>query len=106
MNPLRLMVLTWVVSLESSSRLPVLRENAGPVEGTRSLSGSFRYQGDRETGKALLREYVYETIGFQELEGRRTFPAKSLMRKLGPLGGEPFEHPKAFISHISHSPER
>ncbi len=42
--------------------------------------------GDLETGKAVLRDYVNATIGFQELEERTDIPAKSLMRMLGPKG--------------------
>lgn len=43
-------------------------------------------QGDLDTGKALLRDYVNATLGFQKLEERTDIPAKSLMRMLGPKG--------------------
>jgi DNA-binding phage protein len=42
--------------------------------------------GDLETGKAVLRDYVNATIGFQALEEQTDIPAKSLMRMLGPKG--------------------
>ena len=42
--------------------------------------------GDLETGKAVLRDYVNATVGFQNLEKRTHIPAKSLMRMLGPKG--------------------
>ncbi|MBI3210170.1 MAG: transcriptional regulator [Candidatus Solibacter usitatus] len=42
--------------------------------------------GDLETGKAVLRDYVNATIGFQGLEEQTDIPAKSLMRMLGPKG--------------------
>jgi putative addiction module killer protein len=42
--------------------------------------------GDLETGKAVLRDYVNATVGFQDLEKRTRIPAKSLMRMLGPRG--------------------
>ena len=42
--------------------------------------------GDLETGKAVLRDYVNATVGFQKLEQRTQIPAKSLMRMLGPKG--------------------
>lgn len=42
--------------------------------------------GDLETGKAVLRDYVNATVGFQDLEKRTHIPAKSLMRMLGPKG--------------------
>src|ERR1700690_3151297 len=42
--------------------------------------------GDLATGKAVLRDYVNATVGFQNLEKRTRIPAKSLMRMLGPKG--------------------
>jgi DNA-binding phage protein len=42
--------------------------------------------GDLATGKAVLRDYVNATVGFQNLEKRTHIPAKSLMRMLGPSG--------------------
>ena len=42
--------------------------------------------GDLETGKAVLRDYVNATLGFQALEAQTEIPAKSLMRMLGPKG--------------------
>lgn len=42
--------------------------------------------GDLETGKAVLRDYVNATLGFQALEEQTDIPAKSLMRMLSPKG--------------------
>lgn len=42
--------------------------------------------GDLDTGKAVLRDYVNATVGFQGLGERTAIPAKSLMRMLGPKG--------------------
>lgn len=42
--------------------------------------------GDLETGKAVLRDFVNATVGFQELGTRTKMPVKSLMRMLGPKG--------------------
>ena len=42
--------------------------------------------GELAIGKAVLRDYVNATIGFQNLEKRTQIPAKSLMRMLGPKG--------------------
>jgi hypothetical protein len=42
--------------------------------------------GDVDTGKALLRDYVNGTIGFERLSDQTKTPAKSLMRMLGPSG--------------------
>lgn len=42
--------------------------------------------GDLATGKAVLRDYVNATVGFQDLGKRTQIPVKSLMRMLGPNG--------------------
>lgn len=42
--------------------------------------------GDVETGKAILRDYINATIGFQELSAVIHKPAKSLMRMFSPKG--------------------
>jgi len=42
--------------------------------------------GDLATGKAVLRDYVNGTVGFQGLEKQTHIPAKSLMRMLSPKG--------------------
>ena len=42
--------------------------------------------GDVDTGKAVLRDYINATIGFQELGGLIEKSPKSLMRMFGPNG--------------------
>lgn len=42
--------------------------------------------GDVETGKAILRDYVNATVGFEALARAMTKSPKSLMRMLGPEG--------------------
>ena len=42
--------------------------------------------GDLETGKAVLRDYINATIGFERLARETRMPSKSLMRMLGPKG--------------------
>ena len=42
--------------------------------------------GDMDIGKAVLRDYIKATIGFQELSELTDRPAKSLMRMFGPKG--------------------
>lgn len=42
--------------------------------------------GDLDTGKAVLRNFIKATIGFEELATRSGIPAKSLMRMFGPKG--------------------
>jgi DNA-binding phage protein len=42
--------------------------------------------GDTETGKAMLRDYINATMGFEALGALTGKDAKSLMRMLGPKG--------------------
>ena len=51
----------------------------------REAAGSY-LNGHLETGKAVLRDYVNATVGFQALEEKTAIPAKSLMRMLRPNG--------------------
>ena len=60
---------------EPEFRLALLRESVECI-----------LSGDLETGKAVLRDYVNATVGFQVLEKKTHIPAKSLMRMLGPKG--------------------
>ena len=42
--------------------------------------------GDLETGKAMLRDFINATVGFESLARATGTPSKSLMRMLGPKG--------------------
>jgi hypothetical protein len=42
--------------------------------------------GDVDTGKAILRDYIKATMGFEKLGEATGTPPKSLMRLLGPRG--------------------
>ena len=42
--------------------------------------------GDVDTGKALLREYIKATVGFEQLAKATGAPSKSLIRMFGPRG--------------------
>ena len=42
--------------------------------------------GDVETGKAILRDYIKATVGFEKLGEATGTPAKSIIRMLGPRG--------------------
>lgn len=42
--------------------------------------------GDLDTGKAILRDYINATMGFQELSSLTHKPTKSLMRMFSPKG--------------------
>lgn len=43
-------------------------------------------EGDIDTGKAILRDYINATVGFESLSTATGTPAKSLMRMFGPRG--------------------
>ena len=61
-------------------REPAFRE-ALLMEGVECLLA-----GDIDTGKAVLRDYINATIGFQKLGGLTDKSPKSLMRMFGPRG--------------------
>jgi hypothetical protein len=42
--------------------------------------------GDIDTGKAILRDYIKATVGFEKLGEATGTPPKSLIRMLGPRG--------------------
>ena len=42
--------------------------------------------GDVDTGKAILRDYIKATVGFEALGEATGAPAKSLIRMFGPRG--------------------
>lgn len=42
--------------------------------------------GDVDAGKAVLRDYINATVGFEKLARRTGTPVKSLMRMFGPKG--------------------
>ena len=42
--------------------------------------------GDLDTGKAILRDYIKATVGFEKLAEATDTPPKSLIRMFGPRG--------------------
>ena len=50
-------------------------------EGIETLLG-----GDVDTGKAILRDYIKATVGFEKLGAETGSSAKSLIRMFGPRG--------------------
>lgn len=59
--------------------------------------------GDLTTGKAVLRDYVNATVGFQNLEKRTHIPAKSLMRMLGPKGSPSAENLSMILTALQRT---
>lgn len=56
--------------------------------------------GDVETGKAVLRDYINATVGFERLARETGTPAKSLMRMFGPNGNPRADNLFAVISRL------
>jgi hypothetical protein len=59
--------------------------------------------GDLETGKAILRDYINATIGFEKLSNLTHKPAKSLMRMFGPRGNPRARNLFEVIAHLRES---
>jgi hypothetical protein len=56
--------------------------------------------GDVETGKAVLRDYINATVGFVELAAVTHRSPKSLMRMLGPKGNPQAQNLFAIVSYL------
>ena len=56
--------------------------------------------GDVETGKAILRDYINATIGFDTLGKLTGKSSKSLMRMLGPKGNPQAQNLFEIIAHL------
>lgn len=56
--------------------------------------------GDMETGKAVLRDYIKATVGFEVLGAVTGTSAKSLMRMFGPKGNPQAKNLFAVIQHL------
>jgi hypothetical protein len=57
-------------------------------------------EGDLATGKAVLRDYINATIGFEELGRATGKPPKSLMRMFGPRGNPQANNLFAVLGHL------
>ncbi len=58
--------------------------------------------GDVETGKVVLRDYINATIGFSELAEVTHRSSKSLMRMLGPHGNPQAQNLFEIVSYLLH----
>lgn len=58
--------------------------------------------GDVQTGKALLRDYINATIGFETLAAVTKKSSKSLMRMLSPSGNPRAENIFEVIKTLQH----
>ena len=59
--------------------------------------------GDLDTGKAILRDYINATIGFEELGYLTRTPAKSLMRMFSPKGNPQARNLFDVIAHLQRA---
>ena len=59
--------------------------------------------GDLDTGKAILRDYINATIGFEELSRVTKRPTKSLMRMFGPDGNPHARNLFEVIGHLQRA---
>lgn len=57
-------------------------------------------EGDLDTGKAVLRDYINATIGFEELSKVFGKSSKSFMRMFGPKGNPQASNLFAVISYL------
>ncbi len=57
-------------------------------------------EGDIDTGKAVLRDYINATVGFERLARETGTPVKSLMRMLSPKGNPRASNLFAVISRL------
>jgi DNA-binding phage protein len=58
--------------------------------------------GELATGKAVLRDYINATVGFEALGAATGVPAKSLMRMLGPNGNPQARNLFAVLTHLQN----
>lgn len=56
--------------------------------------------GDVETGKAILRDYIKATVGFEKLGEATDTPPKSLIRMFGPRGNPQARNLFGVISYL------
>jgi len=56
--------------------------------------------GDVDIGKAVLRDYINATVGFERLARETGTPAKSLMRMFGPKGNPRADNLFAVIGRL------
>ncbi|MDP3875572.1 MAG: transcriptional regulator [Methylobacter sp.] len=56
--------------------------------------------GDVDTGKAVLRDYINATIGFENLSEATNTPPKSLMRMFSQRGNPQAKNLFAVLSHL------
>jgi DNA-binding phage protein len=64
-------------------------------EGIETMLG-----GDVDTGKAILRDYIKATVGFEKLGAETGSSAKSLIRMFGPRGNPQARNLFTVLGHL------
>jgi len=59
--------------------------------------------GEVDVGKAVLRDYINATVGFDRLADATGTPSKSLMRMFGPRGNPNARNLFAVLGHLQHA---
>lgn len=59
--------------------------------------------GEADIGRAIMRDYINATVGFETLSAATGTPAKSLMRMFSPKGNPSARSLFTVISHLSES---
>ncbi|MCB1883659.1 MAG: transcriptional regulator [Geminicoccaceae bacterium] len=91
--------------------MPLTRDFKDTVKARAAHDGAFRHallaegieallSGDTATGKAVLRDYINATVGFEELAGVTQKSAKSLTRMFGPNGNPRADNLMRVIGHL------
>lgn len=94
--------------------MPITREFKETVKARADRDLAFRaallseavellLSGDVDTGKAVLRDYIKATVGFEGLADEVGTPSKSLMRMLSEKGNPTAEKLFAIISKLQKS---
>ena len=60
-------------------------------------------EGDAQTGRAVLRDYINATVGFERLAEMTGTPVKSLMRMFGPRGNPQARHLLAVLDAVQRA---
>ncbi|MEJ8571701.1 transcriptional regulator [Microbaculum marinum] len=91
--------------------MPLTREFKETVKARAGSDAAFRsallteavellLAGDVATGKAVLRDYINATVGFEDLAEEVGTPSKSLMRMFGPRGNPRADNVFSVISRL------
>jgi len=91
--------------------MPLTRDFKDTIKGRVARDPAFREEllkegieclltGDVDTGKAVLRDYINATIGFEALAIATDKSPKSLMRMLGPRGNPQASNLFKIIAHL------